>query len=129
MMLIPKWGNYPGDGGGGITLVIDTRAQTIARMPDDRRIATLVAFVSRLERTACDDALNLMDLELAKLLTEADREGKAKRKKTLQTFDQAAVLLRDTLLIVLDPTQKDLEHGGGAKPTGPNFLVGTYRSI
>ena len=105
------------------------RAQAIARMPDDRRIATLVAFVSRLERTACDDALNLMDLELAKLLTEADREGKAKRKKTLQTFDQAAVLLRDALLIVLDPTQEDLEHGGGAKPTGPNFLVGTYRSI
>ena len=33
------------------------RAQAIARMPDDRRIATLVAFVSRLERTACDDAL------------------------------------------------------------------------
>ena len=86
------------------------RAQAIARMPDDRRIATLVAFVSRLERTACDDALNLMDLELAKLLTEADREGKAKRKKTLQTFDQAAVLLRDALLIVLDPTQEDLEH-------------------
>ena len=24
MMLIPKWGNYPGDGGGEITLVIDT---------------------------------------------------------------------------------------------------------
>ena len=86
------------------------RAQAIARMPDDRRIATLVAFVSRLERTACDDALNLMDLELAKLLTEADRAGKAKRKKTLQTFDQAAVLLRDALLIVLDPTQEDLEH-------------------
>ena len=21
MMMIPKWGNYPGDGGGGITLV------------------------------------------------------------------------------------------------------------
>ena len=53
------------------------------------------------------DALNLMDLELAKLLTEADREGKAKRKKTLQTFDQAAVLLRDALLIVLDPTQEE----------------------
>ncbi len=86
------------------------RAQAIARMPDDRRIATLVAFVSRLERTACDDALNLMDLELAKLLTEAERAGKAKRKKTLQTFDQAAVLLRDALLIVLDPTQEDLEH-------------------
>ena len=26
MMLIPKWGNYPGDGGGGITLVIDSRS-------------------------------------------------------------------------------------------------------
>ena len=32
-------------------------------MPDDGRIATLVTFVSRLERTACDDELNLMDLE------------------------------------------------------------------
>ena len=53
-----------------------------------------------------------MDLELAKLLTEADREGKAKRKNTLQTFDQAAVLLRDALLIVLDPTQEDLAARG-----------------
>ena len=94
-------------------------------MPDDRRIATLVAFVSRLERTACDDALNLMDLELATLLTEADRAGKAKRKKTLQTFDQAAVLLRDALLIVLDPTQEDLDVSDhrktyffGLSPTG-----------
>ena len=26
MMLIPKWGNYPGDGGGGITLVIHRRS-------------------------------------------------------------------------------------------------------
>ena len=26
MMLIPKWGDYPGDGGGGITLVIDIQS-------------------------------------------------------------------------------------------------------
>ena len=30
MMMIPKWGNYPGDGGGGITLVIDTRKERFA---------------------------------------------------------------------------------------------------
>ena len=30
MMLIPKWGNYPGDGGGGITLVIDKLGVTKA---------------------------------------------------------------------------------------------------
>ncbi len=30
MMMIPKWGNYPGDGGGGITLVIDTLLRTFA---------------------------------------------------------------------------------------------------
>ena len=86
------------------------RAQAIARMPDDRRIATLVSFASHLERTACDDVLNLADLELGKLLTDADREGKAKRKKTLKAFDQAAVLLRDAVLIVMDPAHQDLEQ-------------------
>ena len=86
------------------------RAQAIARMPDDRRIATLVSFASHLERTACDDVLNLADLELGKLLTDADREGKAKRKKTLKAFDQAAVLLRDAVLIVMDPTHQDPEQ-------------------
>ena len=29
MMMIPKWGNYPGDGGGGITLVIDMESTKI----------------------------------------------------------------------------------------------------
>ena len=86
------------------------RAQAIARMPGDRRIATLVSFASHLERTACDGVLNLADLELGKLLTDADREGKAKRKKTLKAFDQAAVLLRDAVLIVMDPAHQDLEQ-------------------
>ena len=38
MMLIPKWGNYPGDGGGGITLVIDIQTERDVRAsPATRR--------------------------------------------------------------------------------------------
>ena len=39
MMVIPKWGNYPGDGGGGITLVID-RSASPKRFAAPRRMAT-----------------------------------------------------------------------------------------
>ena len=31
MMMIPKWGNYPGDGGGGITLVIDRDKESVLK--------------------------------------------------------------------------------------------------
>ncbi len=34
MMLIPKWGNYPGDGGGGITLVIDIAKKAGLKVTD-----------------------------------------------------------------------------------------------
>ena len=38
------------------------RAQTISHMPNDRRIATLLAFTKSFEITAMDDALDLFDL-------------------------------------------------------------------
>ena len=40
MMMIPKWGNYPGDGGGGITLVIDTFSCEIVAIFSRRRKLT-----------------------------------------------------------------------------------------
>ena len=43
MMMIPKWGNYPGDGGGGITLVIDIAAQINLSSP--RSLVSVVMVV------------------------------------------------------------------------------------
>ena len=39
------------------------KAQAVARMPEERRMATLLAFVHILEATAQDDVLDLLDIE------------------------------------------------------------------
>jgi hypothetical protein len=77
------------------------RAQAIARMPEDRRSATLLALAHTLEPTAIDDALDLLDLLLAK---------RRKRLRTLKDLDSAAVQLRETFLMIIDPAYHDLEQ-------------------
>lgn len=71
----------------------EARAQAIARMPEERQIATLVAFAKEYEVLAQDDALDLFDLLLAKLLGEAREEGQRERLKTLGDLDEAAMTL------------------------------------
>lgn len=44
------------------------KVSAVARLPDARRIATLVAFVHSLEASAHDDALDVLDLLLRNLL-------------------------------------------------------------
>ena len=60
------------------------KAQAITRMPDERRIATLAAFAREYEIVAQDDALDLFDMLLAKLLNEARKEGQRERLRTLR---------------------------------------------
>ena len=53
-------------------------AAVIARMPRDRRVATLLAFARAFEATALDDALDLLDLIITDLLAPGQahrREG------------------------------------------------------
>ena len=86
------------------TYAVTSRAQTLARMPDDRRAATLAAFAQQLEKTACDDALDLLDILIATLLKEAGRAQRQERLRTLRDLDAAALTLADidaTLLIHL----------------------------
>ncbi len=56
-----------------------SRAQAIARMPTERRVATLLALAHTLEATAQDDAVDLLDLLLGKLLGKVEREGRRER--------------------------------------------------
>lgn len=97
-------------------------APTIARMPSDRRIATLVAFAHVFEATAQDDALDVLDQLIAQLLARVERLGDRQRLRTLRDLDEAARLRRDATLVLLDPQYRHLEVRPTVFPT-PTTLV------
>lgn len=79
-------------------------APTIARMPDPRRLATLVAFVHAFEIRALDDALDLLDRVITEVVAEAHRLGRNERLRTLRDLDGAALQLRQACEMLLDDT-------------------------
>ncbi len=74
----------------------------IARMPVDRRIATLVAFVHTYETVALDDMLDVLDLLIADIAGEAKKLGKKNRLRTLKDLDKAAIALAKVCTLLLD---------------------------
>jgi len=79
-------------------------APTIARMPDPRRLAILVAFGHAFEIRALDDALDLFDLVITEVVAEAHRIGRKERLRTLRDLDEAALQLRQACEILLNDT-------------------------
>ncbi len=63
-------------------------------MPDERRVATLLAFARHLEVAAQDDALDLFDLLIQTLLARVYRAGQQERLRTIRDLDAAALQLR-----------------------------------
>jgi hypothetical protein len=55
------------------------KAQAVARMPAERRMATLLAFIRTLEATAQDDVVDLLDIVVTKLFSDAAAVGKKTR--------------------------------------------------
>lgn len=82
-------------------------APTIARMPEERRIATLLAFARTMETTALDDSLDVLDLLLTDILAEATQKGQQERLRTARDLDAAALRLRRACAILLDETCAD----------------------
>ena len=78
------------------------RAQALARMPTERRSATLLAFARAFESIALDDALDLLDLLISDLLRAAHYTGEHERLRTLRDLDAAALQLWDALQVLLD---------------------------
>lgn len=70
-------------------------APSIARMPDDRRIAVLFSFAYVYEITALDDALDLLDMLITEITAAAKRLGERKRIRSLGDLDKAALKLSD----------------------------------
>jgi len=85
------------------------RSQTISRMPEIRRIATMLAFVYILEFTATDDALDLFDWLIGSILTKSQSAGEKERLRTLKDLDAAALRLTQAGEVLLDLSQKDVD--------------------
>jgi TnpA family transposase len=85
------------------------KVSAVARLPDARRIATLVAFVHSLEASAHDDALDVLDLLLRELFNRAQQADRKARLRTLKDLDQAASTLAGACRMLLDPSLPDGE--------------------
>jgi Tn3 transposase DDE domain len=83
------------------------KAQAVARLPNGRRAATLLAFIRSLEASAQDDVLDLFDLIVTRLFVEAVRKGRKARLRTLRDLDAAALTLSKVCALVLDGAVAD----------------------
>lgn len=79
-----------------------TPAAMLARMPDERRIATLLAFAKTFEMIALDEALDVFDSLMADVLRDAKHAREKARLRTLRDLDAAALALHEACAIVLD---------------------------
>ncbi len=77
-------------------------AANIARMPRERRIATLVAFANVFERVAQDDALDLLNQLITQCLARAESAGEKERLRTIRDLDAAALRLCEVAKAVVN---------------------------
>lgn len=85
------------------------KVSAILRLPDSRRLATLVAFVHCLEANAQDDALEVLETILRELFGDAIKADKKARLRTLKDLDQAAATLARACEMYLDTDIPDTE--------------------
>jgi hypothetical protein len=78
------------------------KASAIQRLPEERRHATLVAFAVTLEATASDDALDLLDILIPEVFSEATKAGEKYRLRTIKDLDVAASQLGQVCRLILD---------------------------
>jgi hypothetical protein len=83
------------------------KASAVARLPDDRRLATLIAFIRTLEATAQDDVLDLFDIVVTGIFTDAQKAGRDAHMRGLRDLDAAALTLRQGWSLLLDQGEGD----------------------
>ncbi len=83
------------------------KAQTMARMPEERRTATLIAFAHKLEARAQDDALDLFDALVSDMVAASKGLERKERMRTLKDLDAAALAMHAACEPLLDPALPD----------------------
>ena len=85
------------------------KANIIQRLPEARRMATLVAFACSLEAAASDDALDLLDILITEIFADAARASDKARLRSLKDLDAAAIQLSQVCRLVLSGDVPDVE--------------------
>ena len=85
------------------------KVSIIRRLPESRRLATLVAFAGNLEAAALDDALDLLDILITEMFSGAVRASDKARLRTIKDLDAAAIQLMHVCRLVLDAEVQDAE--------------------
>ena len=83
------------------------KASAVARLPDDRRLATLIAFIRTLEAAAQDDVLDLFDIVVTQIFTDARKAGREARMRGLRDLDAAALTLSQGWGLLLEQGEGD----------------------
>ncbi|WP_133138078.1 Tn3 family transposase [Legionella rowbothamii] len=84
-------------------------ANKIARMPDEKRIAILVAFIRSYEVIALDDAMDLLDLLITGIAGDAKKIGQKKRLRTLKDLDKSALMLAKACEQIINENMSDVQ--------------------
>ena len=79
------------------------RVQLIKRLREDRRLATLLVFLQHLERTATDDVLDIFGGLMTSFALRGEAKRKRERLRSLKDLDQAALVLKEAVRVLLDP--------------------------
>jgi len=80
------------------------KVTAISRLPPQRRLATLVAFVHCLEATAHDDVIEVLDILLHEFFNDAAKADQKARLRGLKDLDQAATVLATFCRTFIDPS-------------------------
>jgi TnpA family transposase len=83
------------------------KVSAVMRLPEARRLATLVAFIHTLEASAQDDALELFEMLLTEVFGDAEKEDKKVRLRSLKDLDALAITLAEACRLVVDPALPD----------------------
>jgi TnpA family transposase len=79
----------------------------IARLPQKKRTAILVAFAKAYETIALDEALDVLDLLITDIAGEAKKLGQKKRLRTLKDLDKSALALAEVCALILNERMQD----------------------
>ncbi|WP_031170207.1 DUF4158 domain-containing protein, partial [Streptosporangium roseum] len=74
------------------------RAQAVAELAGDRKLATMVAFAATMDPQSADEAIEVFDLALGDLLRTSAFKANKERMRTLRDLDTAAIMLREVWL-------------------------------
>ena len=103
------------------------KAQAVARLPGERRAATLLAFLRALEASAQDDVPDLFDLLVTRMFVDAVRKGREARLRGLGDLDAAALTLSRVCALVL--LSVVLEQETELEPTEIMTDTGAYTDV